>query len=238
MNRDDRLLAQRVRELHVVAQPIFDLSTDTVAGVEMLSRFRPRDGSTPPAPDEVFAQAHDRGFGVELELAAITAISLTLGHRPLPGFVSVNVSARTLVDERCPELLESLAERPLVVELTEQTPMDPAALQHPLRRLREHGVRLALDDIGTAYSALRLLLLLRPEIVKLDRSILAGIDGDVARQALARAARGFADDTGTEVIAEGVQTGAELNAVHATGIPWVQGFFLHEPVALDLLATP
>jgi EAL domain-containing protein (putative c-di-GMP-specific phosphodiesterase class I) len=151
----------------------------------------------------------------------------------------VNVPAETLLG---PELLAlaapDIAPR-LVLELTEHMPIqDYGPVLCALGPLRNRGVQLAVDDTGAGYASLRHILTLTPDIIKLDGSLVRGIQHDPARRALAAALISFATDTETRLIAEGVETGDELATLTALGIRWVQGYHLGRPAALKAEQAP
>jgi EAL domain-containing protein (putative c-di-GMP-specific phosphodiesterase class I) len=165
--------------LHVAFQPIVDLASGRVAGAEALARFKDSRGE--PIPTErTFLDAHAVGLGVELELAVI---ALALGcEQRLPGgrYLALNVSPAVLDN---PGLVEELQRheinRPLVVELTEhQAVEDYIALGEQLDRLRGLGIRVAVDDVGSGFSSFRHVTRVNPDILKLDRTLIAGIDSE------------------------------------------------------------
>jgi EAL domain-containing protein (putative c-di-GMP-specific phosphodiesterase class I) len=131
-----------------------------------------------------------------------------------------------------PELAEKLAphDRPLVVELTEHQPVeDYAELDAALGRLRDHGVRVAVDDVGSGFASFRHVTRVRPEILKLDRTLVCGIDEDPVRQSLASAIVAFARDVGATVVSEGIESENELACLVDLAVGCGQGFFLGRP---------
>ena len=105
------------------------------------------------------------------------------------------------------------------------------------RPLREQGLRISVDDTGAGISSFRHILILKPDIIKLHMSLTRGIDSDAARRALASALIQFAKENGSEVIAEGVETAAELKALRALGVMRAQGYFLGRPAPLATAAA-
>jgi EAL domain-containing protein (putative c-di-GMP-specific phosphodiesterase class I) len=99
--------------------------------------------------------------------------------------------------------------------------------------LRDRGARVAVDDTGSGFSSLRHILLLQPEIIKLDRSLTHGLDRDPARRALASSLVSFAQDINASLIAEGVETAEELHTLERLGTHWVQGFHIAMPEPLS-----
>jgi EAL domain-containing protein (putative c-di-GMP-specific phosphodiesterase class I) len=135
------------------------------------------------------------------------------------------------------EFAEVFREAPLerlIVEVTEHSTVDNYdELLAVLRPLRERGLRLAVDDAGAGYSSLRHILNMQPDFIKLDITLTRNIDLDPARKALAQALVGFAKDTGSRIIAEGVERRSELEALRSIGVRTVQGYLLGRPVNLE-----
>lgn len=218
----------------MVFQPVADLSTGEVVGVEALARFacEPRR-----PPNEWFAEADDIGRGTELELAAIAAALDRIGELPGSAFLAVNASPATATSPELDALFTRLPAERLVVELTEHTRVgDYDALLAALERLRGRGVRIAVDDTGAGYAGFQHLLRLRPQILKLDTTLTRGIDADPVRRSLAAALVTFATEIGAIIIAEGVEISGELTTLQRIGIPWGQGYHLARPGALPLPA--
>jgi EAL domain-containing protein (putative c-di-GMP-specific phosphodiesterase class I) len=122
----------------------------------------------------------------------------------------------------------------LIVEITEHSTVDYYdELLAVLAPLRERGLRLAVDDAGAGYSSLRHILNMRPDFIKLDITLTQNIDLDPARKALAQALVGFAHDTGSRIIAEGVERRSELEVLRSIGVRKVQGYLLGRPLNLE-----
>ena len=140
----------------------------------------------------------------------------------------MNVSPRFLASGG-PEGLAQQSGLDLVLELTEHDPVDDYAdLSRAVQRLP--SVRLSIDDAGAGYACLTHVLALRPAFVKLDRGWVTGIDRDPARQALVAGLQSFTSRTGSTIIAEGVETPAELRTLRELGVELAQGFLLGRPV--------
>jgi len=217
----------------VVYQPILDLDSGEVTGVEALSRFK--DGRSPV---RWFEAAEATGMAAELDLAIIEAALADLPQLPGGSYLSLNLSPSTLLEPRLSELLQSApvpAER-LVMEITEHTRVtNYGEARKTLQGLREAGISLAIDDAGAGYATFRHVLRLRPDIIKMDQSITQHIDRDQARVALATALVIFASEIGAVVIAEGVETRGELAALQSAGVSRAQGFALSRPQSLPLV---
>jgi EAL domain-containing protein (putative c-di-GMP-specific phosphodiesterase class I) len=214
-----------------VYQPIAHLDTGRLAGVEALCRF---DDHCPP--ERRFEEAETLGLAAELDLAIIELALASEDQLP-PGYLAINLSPQTLRDPRLSEVLLSGRVPPgrIVVEVTERVEVvDYEEADHVLGALRQAGIRVAVDDAGAGYANFRHILSLRPDIIKMDQSITRHIDSDPARRALATALVIFAGEVRATVIAEGVETAAELVALQAAGIHRAQGFAIGRPSALPV----
>lgn len=212
-----------------VFQPIMDLRTREVLGMEALSRFH----SLPLRPPyEWFAEAAELELGVPLELATMRRALSRVDDVPRDAYLSLNCSHRAAMSGELLDAFGADAHR-IVVEITEHEPVeDYDRLTAALERLRAAGVRVAIDDAGAGFASLRHTLRLRPDIVKIDISIVRDLDRDRGKRALASALARFADEMGMTVVAEGIESQAELDALLGLGVAIGQGFFLAEPGAL------
>ena len=208
-------------------QPIVHIANRHVRGFEALSRFPENPGWS---PQQWFAEAGALGLGVELEASAVAGALATLPRLPSEALLSVNVSAEAL---RCDTVLALLtgdhAER-LVVELTEHTRIeDYGSIVDELAALRGSGARLAVDDAGSGWAGLEHILQLQPEVLKLDRALVARVDRHPGRQAMIEAMVGFADRMGALLVAEGVETVEESACLTSLGVVYGQGYLLGRP---------
>ncbi|MCB5275266.1 putative signaling protein [Arthrobacter sp. SO5] len=229
-SRIESVLAHRT--LLTAFQPIFDLATDAVVGVEALTRFV-SNGSD--SADHWFAEASSAQLGSDLEFAALE--SALIAAQRLPGhlYVALKLSPATCLDPLLPGLLRESVLHPgrTVLQLTETlTDEEPAALASALAPLRALGVRLAIDHVGSYFASIRHVRLLEPEIIKLDRDLIAGIDTDPLRHSFGEAMTIIARQFGASVTAEGIETSDQLAAVTGLGITAGQGYFLGRPSAL------
>jgi EAL domain-containing protein (putative c-di-GMP-specific phosphodiesterase class I)/AmiR/NasT family two-component response regulator len=232
----DQRRAERIRrlirgeDLSVVFQPIADLRDGRVIAVEALARI-----ATPPIrpPDRWLAEARTVGLDVELELTAIRAALACFPRLPAGVDLAVNASPRTIVSPRLAGALRGVPPERLVIEVTEHTPVeDPAALQEAAAGLRARGMRLAIDDAGAGFSSLGNILRITPDLIKLDISLVRGVEHREADRATAAAVARFAADIGARLVAEGIETRAELLALRALGVHFGQGFYLARPAPL------
>jgi EAL domain-containing protein (putative c-di-GMP-specific phosphodiesterase class I) len=207
-----------------VFQPIVEMASGVVLGHEALTRFA--DG-TPP--DHVFLAAAEVGVGLELEAATIRAALDASGPLPPDGFLDINVSPdMVMAGEPLRTLIERFAGR-VVLEITEHVGIaDYVALRTAVATVGAN-VRFAVDDTGAGFASLRHILELAPSHVKLDRALITRIDRDPARQALVTGLVHFAAGIDAMLIAEGVETTAEREALLRLGVKVGQGFLLGRP---------
>ncbi|WP_108665715.1 EAL domain-containing protein [Euzebya rosea] len=220
--------------LRMVFQPIMTVDEVTVVGVEALARIS-HDPRRPP--DVWFDEAEAVGRGLELELAAVQVALAELTNMD-EGFMAINVSPGVARTTEFAAALRQVDGSRIVVELTEHTRVhDEAVLQVELDDIRSRGVRLAVDDAGAGYAGLQRILGLSPDIVKLDVALIRGIDADPARRALATAFVAFTNEIGAMLIAEGIETDAELETLRALGVPWAQGYRLGRPGPMPAITS-
>ncbi|GAA0479168.1 hypothetical protein Ade02nite_40040 [Paractinoplanes deccanensis] len=202
-----------------VFQPIYNMINGHVVGYEALTRFA--DGSN---PREGLAAAAERGVHIALDAALVQAAIASSTSLPNGTWLAVNVSPDLL--SRPHELAPLLAQsrRPLIVEVSGTPPRELAQLG---------GIRVAVDDLGAGYETLALLEGLRPTFLKLGVDSLQGVENETARQAAIRALVDFAEQHGCTVIAEGIETAAQRDALVACGVPFGQGFYLGKPVPVE-----
>jgi EAL domain-containing protein (putative c-di-GMP-specific phosphodiesterase class I) len=214
----------------IVHQPIHLLPGREIVGFECLSRFCAEPQRT---PDVWFAEADEVGLREALEIAALRKALAILPDLPAGAYCSINASPATIRGDALPALLAIAPADRLVIELTENATVDDYdALSDALAPLRARGFRLAVDDAGAGYASMQHILQLRPDIIKLDMNLTRDIDSDPARKALASALIGFAHDVGSVIVAEGVETEAELRVLQAIGADAVQGYLLGRPQPL------
>jgi EAL domain-containing protein (putative c-di-GMP-specific phosphodiesterase class I) len=217
-----------------VFQPIMDLKSLATAGHESLSRF---PGSALRGPDKWFSDAFAVDLGVELEWMAAMSALRYFDTAPPDLFLTINMSPATVlhlaqedlcIESRCPRI---------VIELTEHAPVeDYGPLHRALDSIRGRGARLSADDLGSGYAGFRHLFRLKPDVIKLDISLVGGIHRHRGQQALTRAILAFALEMGAQVVAEGIEQLADLRVLQDLGIPFGQGYLLGRPAAVPLCA--
>jgi PAS domain S-box-containing protein len=220
--RLDAVLAERA--FAPVFQPIVELATGEVVAHEGLTRFR--DGC---GPDRVFADAWGVGLGPEFELATLEAAIREARRLPQGLWLDLNVSPRLLGHADRLQAVLRTADRPIVLEVTEhEIVADYAALRTAIRGIGNE-VRVAVDDAGAGEANFRHILELGAEFVKLDASLVRGVNGDLGRQAVVVAYRHFARTSGCRLVAEGIETEDELRTVRSLGVEFGQGYWLGRP---------
>jgi EAL domain-containing protein (putative c-di-GMP-specific phosphodiesterase class I) len=213
--------------LHMVFQPIVELLRGHVVGLEALARFNARPRRL---PETWFAEAAKVGLLAELELAAIGRALVELDGIPAGTFLSINVSPATIRRPELPGILTGAAADRIILEMTEQSPVkDYEELAAHLKPMRDEGVGLAIDDVGAGFASLGHIVGLEPDYVKLDRTVVTGVGVDPVRRSLIERLVSFSDDVGMAVIAEGVETQADLDALQTLYVPYGQGFHLGRP---------
>jgi EAL domain-containing protein (putative c-di-GMP-specific phosphodiesterase class I)/DNA-binding NarL/FixJ family response regulator len=216
--------------LEIAFQPIVELDSRTVVGHEALSRFAP---SPKRGPAEWFAEAHEVGLGVELELYAIRMACERSRLLPQDSFMAVNVSPITALRPDLLELLDCAHVDHVVLEVTEHAPVeDYPRFRVAVRRMREHGARLAIDDAGAGFASLRHILELNAELIKLDGSLTHSLESDPRRRSLAAALIEFGRESGAAVLAEHIESELQLCELRRLGVTYGQGYHLGRPQAV------
>ncbi len=222
-----RALLEDADGLTMAFQPIMDLRTGRIAGYEALSRFN----RTPyRSPDQWFAQAHRCGLGYAVEAKALAA-ALAMPGRPQGTYLAVNLSPSSLTAAEIQAVLPERLDE-LVIEVTENelASGDPAVAE-AITALRERGARLAVDDVGSGYAGLTHVMRLAPDVIKLDRALTTGIEGDAVKAALVSSFVRYARDIDATVCGEGIETHEELMQLAALDVSYGQGYLIARPSA-------
>lgn len=210
-------------------QPIHELPEGDVIGVEALIRFVEQDGA---AADVWFREASEAGLGTELEIAALHCSLAAAEEMPQDMFVAFNLTPQTSKDPRVRALLEEahLSPSRIVVELTGSLESaDGVADESGLGPLRRRGMRLAVSASGAGYVSMDKIEELRPDIIKLDRHLIEGIDSSHGQRIRARAVVELARELGAAVVAQGIETEAELREATELHVAAAQGYLLGRP---------
>lgn len=234
------------RELDLVYQPKFDLRTHRIVGLEALLRW-PHPLLGVLRPDHFISLVRQHGL-----MRPVTDLVLTKALDDVQRWlalgvampVAVNMFAPFLRDVKLPDALcEALRERGLpaellTVEVTEDLALeDVAQVTAVLRRIREHGIRVAIDDFGSGYSALCYLRDLPIDEVKLDRQFISSVTEDARAAAVVRAVIDLTKDLGLTVVAEGIEDATTANWLREHGCDVGQGYHLGRPVAASVIAA-
>jgi PAS domain S-box-containing protein len=217
------------RALHIVFQPIIDVTTGRVMGAEALSRFT---SEPEQSPQQWFADAARVDLGTQLELLAVSEAMREASYLPDHVAVTINVSPHALLAPDAASLIRFAPRRGgrLIIEITEHVSVhDYDAVNAVMEPLRAGGIGLAVDDAGAGYASFQHILKLKPDYIKLDRSLIAGIDQDPDRAALVAALVTFAHKAASDVLAEGIETAAELAEIKDLGVRYAQGYYIGLP---------
>jgi EAL domain-containing protein (putative c-di-GMP-specific phosphodiesterase class I) len=219
-------------------QPVVRLADGAVSGQEALMRAEVEGREIGAGEIVAAARAHDRLMSFDVRARSI-AVERGFPLLPAGQALHVNLTPTAIYDPDTGLRTTWAAARRAGADLrricfdvgeTDAFP-DLELLRAIVARLRERGARVALDDVGGGIRSLDRLDALRPDLVKLDRELVAGIDSDAARRTLFAAVAGRAHELGVEVVAEGVETPAELQAVRELGADCAQGNLLGAPAA-------
>lgn len=220
--------------IDIQLQPIVSLADERRRGYEALARFPDHPD---PGPDVWFAEAHRADIGVELERLAVRSGLAQLKQLPGDVFLAVNVSPDTAMSDGLREDLLAVDPSRIVVELTEHAPVqDYTELASALDGLRALGTRVAIDDCGAGFTSLRHVALIAPDFLKLDMVLCRDVR-EPARAALARALVSFAQETGSVVIAEGIERRDDMEALRELGVEMGQGYLLSRPQSTSPLTA-
>ncbi|MEP7159060.1 MAG: bifunctional diguanylate cyclase/phosphodiesterase [Chloroflexota bacterium] len=231
------------RLVRPVYQPIVELATGRVLGFEGLSRPTAESGFADPG--SMFATAETVGRTVELDLACLHAVIAGARQMAPEQMLTINISPRTVeaphfsADALLAILSRySMSPDRVVVELTEREQLeDVNRLQMNLGALRRAGIRVAADDVGAGNAGLRLLSLMRFDIVKIDLSLVQeGSQRDTSRAVL-RSLLELAARWQASVIAEGIETASQLRTIHELGVGCGQGYLLGRPMPEPVLMS-
>jgi diguanylate cyclase (GGDEF)-like protein len=223
------------RSLSALFQPIIDLRRGEFLGFEGL--IRGPANSALHSPINLFGSAERENLSLEIEMLARQTVLESFAHQDLPGLLFLNVSPQTLTrpsfrNGQTLAFLEQLHIDParVVIEITENQPtFDFDAMRSALLHYRGMGFKIAIDDLGEGFSSLRLWSELRPEYIKIDMHFVQGVDRDPIKLQFLKSIQSIAESCGTRVIAEGVETEAELKVVRDLGIALGQGYFIARP---------
>jgi len=229
-------------EFRIHYQPIVELATRRAVGVEALVRWEHRERGL-IAPGEFIALAEETGLIVPLGRWVLAEACKALTKLPTPLPLSVNLSGRQLLQPEFAGELGDLLSRSMCdpsrlrIELTESMLIgNGAAAMAALGNLRALGVRLCIDDFGTGYSSLSYLHELPIDALKIDRSFVLAMGEDERKMKIIQSILLLGKGLGIEVVAEGVETQAQADALRKMGCELAQGYLFARPCPLEQLS--
>lgn len=223
------------RQLNALFQPIIHMQRGEIIGYEGLIRG-PSD-SPLHSPMNLFKVARAHGLSVEVEHMCRRVVLERFAELRLPGKLFLNVSPEMLLQPRARHgetlgYIDEVGINPerVIIELTENQPTyDYEQLREAVMHYRGMGFQIAIDDLGEGFSSLRLWSELRPEYVKIDMHFIQGINQDPVKLQFVRSIQEIAEQSGTIVIAEGIETQTELLLIRDLGIACGQGYHIARP---------
>lgn len=236
-------------QLCLYYQPVIDLDSGRIAGIEALVRWR-RPGIGLVAPDEFIPLAEEAGLILALddwvvrEACRQTQVWVARHPDALPLGIRVNVSSRQLRQpDATGRVAAALAEsglpaEHLILELREEVPAMPGtSIAATLHAIRDLGVRIALDGYGGPSSSIGALRCGVYDLLNLDRAIVQGLAADATDRAIAASIIGLAHTFGIGVTAEGIETGEQARQARTLGCQWGQGYFFAPPLPGEALSA-
>jgi EAL domain-containing protein (putative c-di-GMP-specific phosphodiesterase class I)/DNA-binding NarL/FixJ family response regulator/GGDEF domain-containing protein len=215
------------RRFEMVFQPIIDLGEGSLVGAEALARFTTEESRS---PDLWLQDAEAVGLRVDLELALLSAAVEHCPRLEEGAFMAVNLSPEAVECGQLGDVIPRELMGRIVLEIIDHRSVrDYGALGNALTRLRGDGLRLAVDDSGHGLSSLQQVIRLAPDFIKLNRTLTRDVDSDATRRALVFALATIAAEGGAQVIAEGIESAAELKALLGLGIRYGQGYLIGRP---------
>jgi diguanylate cyclase (GGDEF)-like protein len=232
------------KKLSVYFQPIIENNGHLIFGYEAL--IRGPINSSLHSPIALFETARQQGRLVELELLCRELSIIQFKQLNLPGKLFLNASPETLFQPnfrsgRTLDLLKKIGLDParVVIELTEHSPLENyEAVRDALKHYKEMGFEIAMDDLGSGYSGLRMWYELRPDYVKIDRHFMCDIDSDKVKQQFVTSIKNIALELNCRVIAEGIETENEYRFIEKMGLQFCQGYYIGRPALLPLRRIP
>jgi diguanylate cyclase (GGDEF)-like protein len=234
--------AYKLQEFLLQYQPIVSLETGRMAGVEALIRWNSRQKGL-LKPDQFFSSLNTTGILSSVEKWVLRTACEQIAQfnkQPkltVPLYVSVNLTNKQLANPSLIELIDQTLAKyevkpeQLWLEISEKTSIGDEAVAIPvLQAIRSRGIRLCLDDFGTGFSTLRYLSHLPIDVLKIDRSLINDLDENLESGKIVKTVIGLANNLGLSLVAEGVETKAQLDFLKASRCNYVQGYYFSEPL--------
>jgi EAL domain-containing protein (putative c-di-GMP-specific phosphodiesterase class I) len=228
---------QGLAQLWMAFQPIICWSQQRVFGYEALLRTEHEQLRSPLH----FIEAAEKLERINILGRAVRdEIGRRAGETPSDAKIFVNLHPRDLLDEQLflPTTPLGLVASNVILEVTERASLDELGdVRDAVRRLRELGYRIAIDDLGAGYASLSAIALLEPDVVKLDMTLVRNVDVLPTKQRLVRAMTSLSRELGAMVVAEGVETEAERDCLLGLGCDFLQGWLFARPQR-EMLSWP
>lgn len=225
------------KKLSVHFQPIVENGSADIYGYEAL--IRGPLNSQYHSPVALFEAARKQDLLFELELLCRELTIIQFKKLNLSGKLFLNACPQTLFQPnfraRTLAILHkvNLDPRRVVIELTEHSPLENyEVVRDTLKHYKEMGFEIAMDDLGSGFSGLRMWYELRPDYVKIDRHFISNINSDQVKQLFVNSIKNIARELNCQIVAEGIETAEELQYIKEIGLPFGQGYYLARPALL------
>lgn len=216
-------------------QPIFDIKRAQIIGFEALARF---PGTAPRGPELWFSDAARVALDVALERTVLVKALEGFAQLPADVFIGFNMSPAMVLSGQLDAAFSGMPLDRVLIEINEHVSFRQYdELASSLAPMRERGLRVSVDEAGGGLESYRHVLSLKPDIIKLNRSLVRNIDNDAPRRALVAGLIQFAREQQSTIIAEGIETAAQLTVLRALGVTRMQGYLLGRPAPLEAAAA-
>jgi diguanylate cyclase (GGDEF)-like protein len=224
-------LLRRGHDFFALKQPIIHLADQSIVGYEFLSRLK---NSGVHTPDEFFRIAMENNILTLVDHHCFRSCVSAAAALPPRMHRHINLFPATIINLAVEELVEKLATncpaQSYCLEISEQQILgEPSHLIGPVEELKRYGISIAIDDVGFGNTCLESLILLEPDVIKIDKKYIIGIAQDPHMERSLRRTLKVAEDLNAEVIAEGIETQEDLDKLKELGVRHGQGFFLGMP---------
>ena len=224
-------LMRNGNDFFALKQPIMRLADQSIVGYEFLSRLK---NSGVHMPDEFFRVAMENNMLTLVDHHCFRSCISAAAALPARIHRHINLFPATMIDLAVEELVEKLAvncpAESYCLEISEQQILgEPSHLIGPVEEFKRHGISIAVDDVGFGNTCLESLILLEPDVIKLDKKYIRGIAQDLHVERSLRRTLKVAEDLNAEVIAEGIETQEDLDKLKELGVKYGQGFYLGKP---------
>lgn len=226
------------KKIHPVYQPIVSLSDGTIYGYEALARIDLIDCAF--TTEEMFRIAEKLHCVWELESLCRKQSIKNAKEKPKDAKLFVNVDPNVIHDGKFRSgvtagYLKKYGINPddIVFEITERSSIEnPKTFKNSIEHYTSQNYKIAIDDFGSEFAGPNRLCLLKPDIIKIDMEIIRDIDKDIYKRSFVKSLSIFGKNTGTKILAEGIETSEELNALIDLGVDYGQGFYLGRPISV------